>query len=127
MNLLKKYQFEIEEISNMEEVLAIILFGSYSKGRIKPTSDLDICVITKKDIPKKNKIEILASGTEELNLSLFNDLGLSLKYDIMINGKVIFSKIDLTKIKIKTINQWLDFKPLLNRLYQSRGYPKLEI
>jgi len=40
------------------EVEAIYLFGSYAKGNAKPISDIDISVITKRNVPKNIKEKI---------------------------------------------------------------------
>lgn len=127
MDLLKKYDYLIEKITKYDFVDAVIIFGSYSTGKIKPLSDLDICVICKPNIKVTEENEILSYNTEKFDISLFHKLPLSLQFKIIKNGKVILTKIDLDDIKNKTINKWFDFKPILDRLYESRGYPKAKL
>jgi len=40
----------IEELRQYPYVNAVILFGSYAKGRIKPLSDIDISVIAERNV-----------------------------------------------------------------------------
>lgn len=120
-NLLEKYKKVLDKIYNNEFVQSIIIFGSYSKGNIKPLSDLDITIIFKPNIKDKKKDSILAYATDELDLSDFYRLPLNLQYKILTTGKIYKSKINLRSLKIKTANKWFDFKPTLNRIYKSKG------
>jgi predicted nucleotidyltransferase len=52
----------IDELKNNKEVEAIYLFGSYARDTIKPFSDIDICVVTERNISKGVKEEILHGG-----------------------------------------------------------------
>ncbi|NQZ85717.1 MAG: nucleotidyltransferase domain-containing protein [Nanoarchaeales archaeon] len=126
-NLLTKFSTEIEELKKNQNIQSIILFGSYSTGKIKPLSDLDICIITTKKATKKAKTEILSNGTDEFDLSLFENLPLSLQFKILTTGKILHTTKDLSQLKRITMNQWFDFRPIINRLYQSRGYPQIKI
>lgn len=44
-NLIKAYKKVLEK--NGIKVEKLIVFGSYAKGKIKPWSDLDLCVVSK--------------------------------------------------------------------------------
>lgn len=122
MNLIDKYAPILEKISKKKEVNSIIIFGSYAKNKIKPMSDLDICIIFKKNTKEEKIINILAYGSDKLDISAYHKLPLSLQYEIITSGKIFKTKKDLTNLKIQTTNKWFDFKPTLNRLYTSRGY-----
>jgi predicted nucleotidyltransferase len=37
----------VEDLKKYSEVMVIILFGSYAKGKMKPISDIDIAVMLK--------------------------------------------------------------------------------
>ena len=71
--------------------------------------------------------EILSNGTDEFDLSLFENLPLSLQFKILTTGKILHTTKDLSQLKRITMNQWFDFRPIINRLYQSRGYPQIKI
>lgn len=126
MDLLLKYKEELEEISKFKSIDSIIIFGSYSENKVKPLSDLDICIIARKISPLIKK-RILSYSNEELDISFFEDLPLSLQYKILTKGILYYSKTDISKLKIKTTNLWFDFRHGLNKLYISRGYTKIEI
>jgi predicted nucleotidyltransferase len=125
MNLLEKYKNVINELKNNNYVEYIILFGSYAKNKVKPLSDLDICIIVRKNTPKEIIDDILSYGTDELDISIFHKLPLSLQYKILVEGKVLYANSDLNKLrnlKHKTVNKWFDFRVVLNNLYKKKGY-----
>lgn len=127
MNLLEKYKSTLDEISKYDFVDAIIIFGSYSTNTQKPLSDLDVCVFFKKNTPYKEKREVLSYATDELDISSFENLPLSLQFNILTKGRVFYSKIDLSDLKIKITNQWFDFRVGLNKMYKNRGFRGIEV
>ncbi len=127
MNLLIKYSNIIEEIKNNNNVSAIILFGSYSENNIKPLSDLDICIVFKKNSKKEDKNYILSYGNDELDISAIEDLPLSLQYKILNFGKLLYQNEDISSLKYIITNQWFDFRRIQDRMYKNRGYKGLEI
>jgi len=54
-NLLKKTIHEVMKASDFE-ISRIILFGSRARGNAKPTSDWDVMIIIKDQIPAKAKM-----------------------------------------------------------------------
>ena len=50
----KEIENLVSELKKYSKVVAVILFGSYARKRIKPLSDIDIAVIIK-DMDKKLK------------------------------------------------------------------------
>lgn len=127
MNLLKKYTPLIEELKTLSGVQTIILFGSYAKNTQKPLSDLDICIITKINSTHQEQREISSYGNDELDISLFHTLPLSLQYKILHEGKILYTTKDISTLKLKKTNQWFDFRHGLNKLYRSRGYRGIEL
>ncbi|HID20342.1 MAG TPA: nucleotidyltransferase domain-containing protein [Methanophagales archaeon] len=61
----------MNELRSNDEVEAIYLFGSYGKGNAKPISDIDICVLTKRNISKRVKEEILSNSSKNIDISIF--------------------------------------------------------
>ena len=127
MNLLEKYSPILDEIKSNDCVDAIVIFGSYSTNSQKPLSDLDICIFFRKKTTKEIKREILSYANNELDISSFESLPLSLQYKILTSGNIYYSKIDLNSLKNKITNQWFDFRIGLNKLYKNRGFKGLEI
>lgn len=121
MDLIEYFKKELNYISKLEAVSAVIIFGSYVTGKVKPLSDLDICVITNKDITNSQKEEILSYKTDLLDINLFENLPLSLQYKVLNFGKIYSTKKILISLKNQITNQWFDFKPILNRIYTRKG------
>ncbi|MCA9496429.1 MAG: nucleotidyltransferase domain-containing protein [Nanoarchaeota archaeon] len=121
MDLLEKYKNDLEKIYENKYVIAIIIFGSYIENNIKPLSDLDICIINKYKTPAKEENKILSFSDEKLDLSLFHELPLSLQFKVMTKGQIWKTKKSLNQLKNSTMNQWIDFKPTLNKIYKKKG------
>jgi len=85
----KEFEQKIIEISKLQNIVAIILFGSYAKGTQKPNSDYDIAVIVKNN--NKKTIAILESmKTNKFDIISFNKIPLYVKYEVFKFGKILF-------------------------------------
>jgi len=106
----------IKEIMK-NDIDAIYLFGSRATGKIKPTSDMDVCVIAKKDIPKEAKEAILSNSSKKIDMVMFWDLPYTIRYRILKEGKPLYVKDRLTlqRIKADTLRSYLDFRPVIRR------------
>jgi predicted nucleotidyltransferase len=104
----------IEPLRKNRDVLTIYLFGSYARGREKPFSDIDICVIADKHA---NKDEILSHSSKKIDISVFHDLPLGMRFRVIKEGKLLFSRdeLKLHRIIVATIRSYLDFKPHILR------------
>ena len=75
---------------------AIILFGSYARGDQRADSDIDIAIKSDSDISKQELFDM----TEKLEQVLKKDVDLvdlnaisdSFRYEILMNGKVLYCK-----------------------------------
>lgn len=104
-----KHELEIikEYIIKKFDPLAIILFGSYSRGSQNEESDIDIAIISdnldKKQIFEEKQIlqELIKKDIDLINLKL-EDIYDSIRYEILMNGEVLYCKdnykYDLYKI-----------------------------
>lgn len=127
INLLEKYKNVIEEIKNNSYVDSLFLFGSYSTNTQKPTSDLDITVIFKPNTTENQKTSILAHGTDELDISDFEELPLILQYKVLAKGKVIKNEEKQKKLLNSIKHQLIDFLPLKNRILKNKGLPTINL
>lgn len=100
-----------------DEVEAIYLFGSMAKGTVKPFSDIDICVLTDRDISKKAKEKILSKSSKKIDISLFWDLPPTIQFRVLREGRVLYKKSDLTlqRVKAETLKSYLDIQPMIKR------------
>ncbi|MBI2079769.1 nucleotidyltransferase domain-containing protein [Candidatus Micrarchaeota archaeon] len=102
-----------DRLKGMKDVKAVILFGSYVKGRQRKDSDLDLCVITDSETDKPLEL----SG-EKIDISIFDKLPLTFRYRVFKDGKILFNKDErlLTKLRFWTITNYLDGKYWRDRL-----------
>jgi predicted nucleotidyltransferase len=107
----------VEELRQYPYVNAVILFGSYAKGRIKPLSDIDICVIAEKNMSFEQRVDIIGLSSDKLDISIFWNLPLTIQYSVFKEGKVLFNRdwLTLHRVRIKTVKEYLDFLPIIER------------
>ncbi len=63
----------IDELQTNDHVLALILFGSVVRGEAREDSDIDLCIVTSRDIPESEKMDLLSYGSGKLDVSFFWD------------------------------------------------------
>ena len=107
----------LEDVKKIEKVNAVFLFGSYAKGTDKPYSDIDICVLSEKELTKNERTEILSNGTDKIDISIFQDLPLLVQHRIIKEGKILLNRNELFlhRTKTKIIREYLDFKHIIDR------------
>jgi uncharacterized protein len=107
----------VKELKSNNQVEAIYLFGSQATGKARPYSDTDICVILTEGSPQKVRKEILSYSSPKIEISIFSELPLYIKYRIFKEGKPQFvkKKLNIHRLNVRTINNYLDFKNLLER------------
>jgi len=104
----------IEPFKKNRDVISIYLFGSYARGREKPFSDIDICVIADKHA---NRDEILSHSSKKIDISIFHELPLGMRFRVLKEGQLLFlrDELKLHRIIVATIRSYLDFKPHILR------------
>ena len=94
---------------------AIILFGSYARGKQKYDSDIDIAI---KPIAKIDKEELIAvkndlEKTIKIDIHLINldEINADFRYEILLTGKTLFCKdeYELEMYKLKKYSDYLLF------------------
>lgn len=113
-------QLSFEKITNKIldkcNVLAIILYGSFSRNTQTDESDIDIAVIAN-GVNKNNLFEI-KQDLENLtycDVDLVNledaDISESLRYEILMNGDLLYCKDEFKyeMYKIEKLKEFLDF------------------
>jgi predicted nucleotidyltransferase len=106
----------VKELKKIKAVKCIYLFGSYATGKQLPFSDIDICVIGDK-ISEKWKSKILALSSKKIQISIFDELPIYIKFRVFKEGRILFNKDEefLHRTIFSTVKEYLDFKPLLKR------------
>ncbi len=100
-----------------EGVQAIYLFGSRAKGNARPSSDIDICVITEKEIPRSAKEEIMSNSSKNIDISLFWELPPTMRFRVFREGKPLYIKGELLlqRVKVDTLKSYLNIQPMIER------------
>ncbi len=88
----KKINELVEKLKN-QNVLAVILYGSYGKEYFREDSDIDICVVA----PKANKQKLFEKTLElmqdeRIDIKIFELMPLHLKIKVIREGKILWTK-----------------------------------
>ncbi|MCX6691011.1 MAG: nucleotidyltransferase domain-containing protein [Methanoregula sp.] len=107
----------IQELSGKEEVIALILFGSVARGQARSISDIDLCIVTPRDLPQSGRWDLLSYGSQMIDLNLFWDLPVTIRFRAIREGRVLFCKDTLLfhRIKVDTVREYFDVAPLVRR------------
>ena len=113
-------------LHEVEDLDAIILFGSYARGKQKTTSDIDIAIKPIEELNSlkmldiKNKIEdAIGIDVHLINLNTINE---DFKYEILISGKTLYCKneYEFEMYKLKMYSNYLlfseDRKPIIDKI-----------
>ena len=103
-----------------KDVIFAYIFGSYGIGKPNPLSDIDIAIYianAKDTFKKKMKLigKIISTlKTEEFDLVILNDAPMSLQFQVLKTGRLLFSKNDKVRINFaaKTYSLSCDYEPL---------------
>lgn len=98
-----------------QEVLAVILFGSYAREEERSGSDLDICLVLKLadysnlDLSRK-KLAYLKSFN--LDVQVYQQLPLYIRRRVLKEGEILFCRDEqaLYELAFHTIQEFEDFK-----------------
>ena len=125
MNDEKDIERIIHYFRGRDEVSALYIFGSSAKGNRTKESDIDIAVLIdepslkKKDIEKFRRKYYEASprfSLRRVDIVILNAAPVFLKYQVIKTGKILFDRNRKLRVGFteKTINEYLDFKPILD-------------
>ena len=112
---MKELEKIVKKARKDENVLAVILFGSYARGEAKPNSDVDICLVLKKEFKRdftEKKLEYLSEFSDRFDIHVFQQMPLYLKIRVLREGKVLLNKNydELFQIAMKTVKDFELFK-----------------
>jgi predicted nucleotidyltransferase len=117
--ILDKLQVEMEKD---QDILAIILYGSYARG--EEARDVDLCLVLfpdKVDQAFDKRIEY--SYYDEIDVQVFQDLPLYIRPRIIKEGKVLHVKDEdlLYDVAIQNAREWELFRPKYEMYLSSIG------
>ncbi len=107
----------LHELKANTDCVALMLFGSVAREEARAISDIDLCIITRKNTPEPEAMNLMSYGSEGIDISLFWDLPLMIKFRVIKEGKILFCKdpLLLHRIKTDTIREYLDTAPLIRK------------
>jgi len=88
-----------------------------ARGQSRKFSDIDLCVLTEPGVSKFEQLDLLSYGSRKIDLSLFQDLPLAIRFRVIREGKLLWcrDRLALHRIIICTLRQYLDFATFLRR------------
>lgn len=125
---MKRFEFErlAKDLSRKREVKFAYLFGTYAKNSTSPLSDIDIAIYLDEKIKEEERfnfrLELIARVSkllkrEDIDLIILNDSYISLAYEVIYYGKLIFSNNELKRIRFeaKVMSLYFDRKYYYDR------------
>jgi predicted nucleotidyltransferase len=107
----------IKELCLKDEVIALVLFGSVARGQQRSISDIDLCIITPRNLPQSNRWDLLSYGSQRIDVNLFWDLPISIRFRAIREGRVMFCKDALRfhRIKVETVREYINVASLIRK------------
>ncbi|MFQ6062391.1 MAG: nucleotidyltransferase domain-containing protein [Methanosarcinales archaeon] len=107
----------IEKVKIDENILAVILFGSYATHKQKSSSDIDICIVLNPNkysnlFMSEKKLEyLMVAKNEKIDVHIFQQLPLYIRIRILEGIILLCKNYDLIyKIAFQTIKEFEYFK-----------------
>ena len=97
------------------ECEAIVLFGSYARGTQNNESDIDIAIKPKNEVLKKELFYLSQELEDKINIEIdlidLNNIGDGFRYEILINGKIIYCE-DEFKFELYKLDMYREYLEL---------------
>ena len=105
----------VEDLKKYPEVMVIVLFGSYARGKTKPISDRDIAVMFK---DAKLEAEITSFSSHILDVVPFSRLPLYIQFEVIKYGKILFMRDEeyFLDVKRDVLREYLEMSYLYERM-----------
>ena len=125
LNLLPQVNSFLE---NYPKVVFAYLFGSLTKGKVNPLSDIDLALYLKKGTKfSREKMVILEElidifGTDEIDLVILNTAPLTLKARIVENKKILVDKDPFLRHSFESLvlREYFDFSKKEEDIFKRR-------
>jgi len=108
--------------SAQDSIAAVYLFGSFARGVMKKSSDIDLAVMTFRSIPPMKRInwetELSNILKKDVDLVIFSQVGCLLQHQILKYGKLIYEKNAQERVRQETAarREYLDSRFLFKEL-----------
>ena len=119
---------KIEKIKDLlygrKEIIFAYLYGSMARKTDNQMSDIDLAIyLDKEHMPDSGPfgyrseliVELQSGVNQEIDLVVLNDVSLSLKHNVLKDGKLIFCKSEEERVAFhaETMRKYLDFLPMI--------------
>lgn len=116
MKINKEQKFKIAKIAKKFRLKLIIIFGSFANGKNRQDSDLDIAVLSSKEIFFKEQIglinELSRIFNKDVDLSVLNRANPLLLFQASKNSILVYgSRRDFFNFKLYAFNAYNDYAP----------------
>jgi len=112
--------------ASLDGVVLAYLFGSHGRGQAGPLSDVDIAVLLEghpsDDRCLDLRLEVIGGlmgllHTNDVDVLILNQAPPALRYAVLRDGVLLFCRDRqvLIQFRVQTLNEYLDFKPILQR------------
>lgn len=121
---------KLKQAHLLDKTRFIILFGSVSKGKHNPLSDIDLCVSF--DLPAKERLQarahLLGILPEHYDLQTFEDLPLYMKKSVLA-GTLLYckNKPQLIQRALQVIEDYADFEPIYSAYIAHRKVNRRQV
>lgn len=112
-------------ISDIKDVAAFYLFGSFVSGRPTPKSDIDFAVLLDKSVGRDQfltrKLQLMGDlsavgGIDQFDLVILNEAPPGLGYRVVKDGRLLFlrdgSKAQFVEFKVGVLDRYFDYQPV---------------
>lgn len=132
-NIIENIKEELQKIRLPEEIVAVYLYGSILKGKLRTESDIDVAILPDYKVDEMQALELI-SKVESLLTKIFKSFGIfkeigvlnmrgkfvsiELLFDIQMNGVCVYEKSIEQHLEFKNFvaREYFIFKPYLEKL-----------
>ncbi len=121
----------LKQAKKDREIIAVFLYGSFSREEQRKDSDIDLCLVLKESYPKlkftAKRLEYLKRVSEKIDIQIFQQLPLYIRKEVL-KGKILLSKNEdkIYELVYKTIKEFENFKKYyyayLNSIYERKNF-----
>jgi len=104
------------------DIIAVYVFGSVTTGRSRPSSDLDIAIMSRRQISGNERIaletELSNMLSRDVDLVIFSQSGALLQHQILKNGRLVYESDPKERVRqeVSARSEYLDTRFLYQEL-----------
>jgi hypothetical protein len=105
-----------------DDIIALYVFGSVATGRSRPSSDLDIAIMSRRQISGDERIaletELSNMLGRDVDLAVFSQSGALLQHQILKNGRLVYESDSRERVRqeVSARSEYLDTRFLYKEL-----------